>query len=206
MAVRNTCPECKKRFSAPEEYVGRKIECPRCGSKVLLRSDADILKQAEHEKTRQRQLDEDERKIALIERMEERRRWTSKPYYEEFGTGVSSVRHFNPAATSRFLRFRALSEILTFSAYVVALLVMVGIGLTVYLKLSGTIPTITLLLVCLIGWALAGTVLFLTLKFLGELAFALSEVGDQQNDVVQLLLDVRENTEPSALEESDLKP
>jgi hypothetical protein len=42
----------------------------------------------------------------------------------------------------------------------------------------------------------AGLVLYLALKYLGELAFLLADVGDQQNDVVQLLLDIRDNTEP----------
>ena len=41
-----------------------------------------------------------------------------------------------------------------------------------------------------------GATLFLLLKSLGEVAFLLADVGDGQRDVVELLLDVRENTDP----------
>ena len=37
--------------------------------------------------------------------------------------------------------------------------------------------------------------LFLVLKFLGELAVFFADLGDQQNNTVQLLLDLRENTD-----------
>ena len=42
---------------------------------------------------------------------------------------------------------------------------------------------------------LLGTALFLVLKFLGELAVFFADLGDQQNNTVQLLLDLRENTD-----------
>ncbi len=201
MAVKNTCPKCKKRFSAPESYLGKKIECPRCGQRVLLRSPEQVRTEIEAKAERERQLEEDQRRLALIERMEIRRRHASTPYYETYGTGESSVRHFNPGAPSRFLRFRALSDVLTFSAYIVALLVLLAIGLTVYLKFAGVIPGIPLMLLCIAGLVAVGLTLYLVLKFLGELAFTLSDVADQQNDLVQLLLDVRENTEARVKQE-----
>ena len=38
--------------------------------------------------------------------------------------------------------------------------------------------------------------MYLLLKYLGELAFLMADIGDQQNDLVQLLLDIRDNTDP----------
>lgn len=202
MAVKNTCPKCGKGFTAPENYIGKKVDCPRCGQKVILRSPEEINELVEVQAARLRKFDEDQERLALIEKMDIKQKRSSKPYYETYGTGESAVRHFNPNAPSRFLRFRALSEVFTFFAYFEALLVVMGIGLTLYLKINNTITSIPVLLLCLIGWGIIGTALYLALKFLGELAFLLSDVGDQQNDVVQLLLDVRDNTESTV--ESEL--
>ena len=201
MAVKSVCPSCKQSFSAPDDYLGKKVECPRCGHKTLLRSPEELRELEEVQAARQKKIEEDQQKLALIERMSFSRRRASRPYYETFGTGQSAVRHFNPNAPSRFLRFRALSELLIFFAYLEILLTMMGIGLTIYLKISGAIPSVSILLLCLVGWVILGTTLYLGLKFAGELAYLLSDVGDQQNDLVQLLLDIRENTdEPSGTE------
>ena len=118
-----------------------------------------------------------------------------RPYYEEFQTGVEGVRNFNPRATSRFLRFRTFSDFLVLGAYVEMLLVALGIGLMIYLRISGLISSVSVLFALLVTWLILGVGLFLFFKYLGELAFLLTEVGDQQNDIVQLLLDLRANTD-----------
>lgn len=125
------------------------------------------------------------------------------PYYERYQTGLQAVRHYNPNAPSRFLRLRALSDLLILSAYLVVMLAMSGAGLTVYLKIVGVLPSVSLLLLCLIGWTILGTVSYLILKYLGEVAFLLAGVGDLQDDVVQLLLDIRDNTDVQTEEISD---
>ena len=195
MAVKNVCPRCKKNFSAPESYLGKKVECPSCGHRSILRSQEEQKELEEVQSARQQKLEDDKERIALIERMEARSRG-SRPYYEEYGVGLEHVRHYNPNAPSRFLRFRALSELLILGAYLELFLVLMGIALTVYLKIAGVIENVPLLLIALVGWGVGGALVYLGLKFLGELAFLLADVGDQQNDLVQLLLDVRENTEP----------
>ncbi|MBI4584267.1 MAG: hypothetical protein HY717_09630 [Planctomycetes bacterium] len=195
MAIKSICPNCKSKFSAPEESLGKKIECPRCGAKTVLRTQEEIQQLEELQASRQAGLEEDWKRLALIEKMSRRRRRSARPYYETFGTGQSAVRYFNPNAPSRFLRLRALSELLLFFAYLQAFLVLGGMGITVYLKIEGAIESIAVMMLCLIGWAILGAALYLGFKFLGELAFLLSDVGDQQNDLVQLLLDIRENTD-----------
>jgi DNA-directed RNA polymerase subunit RPC12/RpoP len=196
MALRTVCPLCKKGFSAPEEYHGRKIECPRCGGRVVVQTDEDRKAEAEKAELERKRQARDREKIALMERQVSRRlRKGGRPYYEEFQTGVGGVRHYNPAAPSRFLRVRALSDLLVLGAYVEILLVAAGLGVTVYLWVSGTIPSAPLLILCAIGWLAAGTAGYLLLKYLGEIAFLLADVGDQQNDLVRLLLDIRENTD-----------
>jgi DNA-directed RNA polymerase subunit RPC12/RpoP len=196
MAIKNVCPRCKKSFSAPEDSLGKKVECPSCGHRSILRTAEEIQELEDVQAARQRKIEEDRERLALIEKMEARSRG-ARPYSEEYGISPESVRHFNPNAPSRFLRVRALSEILVLGAYLVVFLVLLGMGLTVYLKISGAIATVPVLLVCLVGWGIAGAVLYMTLKYLGELAFLLADVGDQQNDLVQLLLDIRDNTEPT---------
>ena len=195
MAIKNTCPKCKKSFSAPDESLGKKVECPICAHKMILRSQEELQELEEVQSARQRKIEEDREKIALIERMEVRGRG-ARPYSEEYGISPRSVRHFNPNAPSRFLRVRALSELLLLGAYLSMFLVLLGMGLTVYLKIVDVIPGVPLLLVCLLGWALGAVVLYLGMKYLGELAFLMADMGDQQNDLVQLLLDIRDNTEP----------
>jgi len=194
MAVKNTCPKCKKTFSAPENYLGKKVECPSCAHRSILRTQDEIRELEEVQTARQRKIEEDQERIRLIETMEARSRGT-RPYSEEYGVGGEPVRHFNPNAPSRFLRVRALSELLILGAYLTGFLVLMGIGLTFYLKIIDLVSSVPVLLICVIGWFVAGVAVFLVLKFLGELAFLLADVGDQQHDLVQLLLDIRENTE-----------
>jgi len=195
MAVKNVCPKCKKNFSASEDSLGKKVECPRCGHRSILRTAEELKELQDVQTARQRKIEEDRERLALIEKIEARNRG-GRPYYEEYGVGTEPVRHYNPNAPSRFLRVRALSELLVLGAYLVVFLILMGMGLTIYLKIAGAISSIPVLLLCLVGWAVVGVVLYLALKYLGELAFLLADVGDQQNDIVQVLLDIRDNTEP----------
>jgi DNA-directed RNA polymerase subunit RPC12/RpoP len=196
MALRTICPHCKKAFTAPEDYRGKRIDCPACARRFILRTEEDIQAVSEKEEAEKKRLVENREKLELIERAEARgQRKAGRPYYEEFQTGVEPVRHYNPKAHSRFSRFRALSDFLVLGAYVELLLVAVGIGLLVYLRITGSIATVTHLLVLSIAWLGLGLCLFLFFKYLGELAFLLADIGDQQNDVVQLLQDIRDNTD-----------
>ena len=197
MAVRTSCPRCQKRFSAPEDYLGKKIDCPKCGHRWILRSREEERRLEERERELLLEQEKDRRRLELIERAEKKSENApdGRPYYERFQTGLQAVRNYNPNAPSRFPRLRALSDVLIFGAYVAAMLDAVGAGLTIYLKAAGVLESTAVLLLCLAGWALLGTVLFLGLKTLGEVAFLLADLGDQQYDLVRLLLDVRENTD-----------
>jgi hypothetical protein len=200
LALKASCAFCKKTFSAPEEYRGKKVDCPSCGRRFVLLTEeeahqASAAAAAEVEDSR-RKREEDRQKIALLERLESRaRKRSGKPYYEEFQTGSAGVRHFSPTAPSRFLRFRALSDVIVLGAYLELLLVAVGAGIMVYLRYSGIIETASVLFALLVAWLVVGIGLYLFFKYLGELAFLLADVGDQQNDLVQLLLDLRDNTD-----------
>ncbi len=205
MALKTFCPCCSKPFSAPEEYKGKKVDCPKCEHRFVLRSPEEMRQEKEAQEQKRRDQENDLRRLELIERQERRslERQAGKPYYERFQTGEQRVRNYDPKAPSRFLRLRALSDLTLFGAYAVLLLALVGGGLTVYAAVSGEIASLTVALIASIAWVLGGTCLFLFLKYLAEMAFLLASLGDQQNDVVQLLLDVRENTdlERASLEE-----
>lgn len=197
MAVRTACPHCRKPFSAPEEYLGRKIACPKCGHRLILRTSEEIREQERREEEALRRFEDDRRRIALIEREEERQRrqLESRPYYERFQTGPHPVRHHKPDASSRYPRLRVLSDVLTLGAYLVLLLALVGAVLTIYLYSVEILGSATVLFVCLVGWFLLGSAFYLLFKWLGEVAFLLADVGDEQNEIVQLLLDLRDNTD-----------
>ena len=203
MALKASCPYCKRSFSAPEEYKGKKIDCPSCTRKVLVQTEAEVHAQEAQQEELKRKREEDKDKIALIERQDSRARprighraghQAGRPYYEEFQTGAEGVRHFNPRAPSKFQRFRALSDFLVLGAYLELLLVGVGLGLLIYLRLSGWIENLALLFSLIVVWLILGTGLYMLFKYLGELAYLLADIGDQQNDVVQILLDIREST------------
>lgn len=196
MAIKASCPYCKKSFSAPEAYRGKKLGCPACGKRFVLKTEDDVDADQREALATEKRREEDREKIALIERMDSRgQRRAGRPYYEEFQTGQEGVRHFGPRSHSRFSRFRALSDFLVLGAYVEILLVSVGMGLVIFLKLSGAIVSLALVLLLIVGWLVVGTGLFLFLKYLGELAYLLADAADQLGDVVGLLEDVRENTE-----------
>ena len=196
MAVRTACPYCRKTFSAPDEYRGRKVDCPRCGRRNVLRTPEDLDRAAEDAAHEEKLLEADREKIALIESVQAgtgKRR--GRPYYEEYQTGNQAVRHFDPRAPSRFVRLRTLSDFIVVGAYVELLLALVGIGLTFYLWLRGIIPAGSLLILCVIAWIMVGAALYLLFKGLGELVALFIDLADQQADTVRLLLDIRENTD-----------
>jgi DNA-directed RNA polymerase subunit RPC12/RpoP len=203
LALRTSCPCCGKAFSAPDEYKGRKIDCPRCGHRFVLKTREELLSEREEDEKRRLKQEDDLRRLELIERQEKRNleRQAGLPYYERYQTGRQPVRNYDPMAPSRFLRMRALSDLLLVGAYASLALSLVGAGVTVYLGVSGAPTSIAVLLLCVIGWILGGFVLFLFLKYLAELAFLLASLGDQQHHVVQLMLDLRENTDPKVSEE-----
>jgi len=202
LALRTHCPCCGKPFSAPEEYKGRKVDCPKCGHRFVLKTPEELAEEKAIEEKRREKQRNDLRRLELIERQERRGvERSGVPYYERFQTGVQPVRHYDPKAPSRFLRLRALSDLLLMAAYAGLMLTLLGVGLTVYSKVSGEIESLTVLLLCVIGWIFGGGLVYLLLKCLAELAFVFASIGDQQNDLVQLLRDLRENTDGKAGDE-----
>ena len=171
-------------------------------------TEEDRRREAELALDEQRRQEVDRDRLELLEREDRRRRQRTagRPYYEEYQIGRGRVRYFHPSAPSRFRRFRALSDLLLVGAYLVVFIALVGMGLTVYLWVEGALSTVAHLLIALALWLVGGLTLFLLMKFCGELAFLLSDVGDQQNDIVQLLRDLRENTEPPAADEDEAPP
>jgi DNA-directed RNA polymerase subunit RPC12/RpoP len=196
MAIKASCEYCHKKFIAPEQYRGKKIECPACKRKFVLKTDEDLDAERKEAEASQKRKEEDQEKLALIEKIDSRGQHRSgRPYYEEFQTGQEGVRHFNPRLPSRFSGLRELSDYLVIGAYVEILLVSLGIGLVIYLRIIGLIQAVSLLFLFVVIWLVVGTGLFLLLKYLGELAFFLADVGDQQRDTVQLLHDLRDSTD-----------
>ena len=203
MALKTSCPCCGKPFSAPEDYAGKKVNCPKCDHRFVLKTRKQALQEAADLEAEKLQQLEDRRRIELIEREERkhRDRRASMPYYEKFQTGTRPVRNYDPRSGPGFLNLRYLADLLLIGAYAVLMLALAGIGLTVYLKFAGVISSIVILSMVLIGWILVGGVLFLLLKYLAELALLMASLGDQQNDVVRLLLDLRDNTDVDSSEE-----
>ena len=170
----------------------------------MLKTEEQALQEAAELEAKQLQQLEDRRRIDLIERQEKKNldRQAAMPYYERFQTGTQPVRNYDPRSGPGFLSLRYLADLLLIGAYAALLLSLTGVGLTVYLQVTGEIGSIVILSLILIGWVLVGGVLFLLLKYLAELALLLASLGDQQNDVVRLLLDLRVNTEKNPTEES----
>ena len=204
MALKTSCPCCGKLFSAPEEYAGKKTNCPKCDHRFVLKTEEQALQEAAELEAKKLQQLEDQRRIDLIERQEKKNldRQAAMPYYERFQTGTQPVRNYDPRSGPGFLSLRYLADLLLIGAYAALLLSLTGVGLTVYLQVTGEIGSIVILSLILIGWVLVGGILFLLLKYLAELALLLASLGDQQNDVVRLLLDLRVNTEKNPTEES----
>ena len=197
MALKTSCPCCGKLFSAPEDYAGKKINCPKCDHRFVLKTEEQALQEAAEFEARKLQQLEDRRRIELIERQEKKSRGSkaAMPYYEKFQTGTQPVRNYDPRSGPGFLGIRYLADLLLIGAYAALMLALTGIGLTIYLKVVGEIDSIVILSMVLIGWILVGGILFLLLKYLAELALLMASLGDQQNDVVRLLLDLRDNTD-----------
>lgn len=194
MAVRTSCPHCAKPFSAPEEYLGRKVDCPRCGKRSVLRSQEEVEDESRKAQEERHRLQQDREKIAFLEELEHRGRSRGNRYYHG-RSSPRAVRNFDPNAPSQYLGLRALSNFLIVGAYFELFLIAVGMGLSVFLWLEGRIASTALLVSLLVVWLVVGTALFLLLKSVGEFALVLAEGGDRQVQTIQLLRDLRENTE-----------
>lgn len=190
MAIRTTCPNCKQIVSAQDEYLGKKIKCPACGVKVELVAP-------EEREARDRWRQEQDQRIALLEQLDRDRslKRESAPYAVQFGTGLDRVRNYHPGAVTRFRKLRALSRFLLLVAYVLFALVLVGAGLTGFLYREGLIARWEYLALAELGWLLVLVLSFGLLKFLGEMAWLLADVGDHQLDARNLLLDLREDAD-----------
>ena len=196
MAVKTACKICKKSFSAPDEYRGKKVDCPVCGKRTVVESAEDRRETERLEDESRKRKAAAYEKLALLERLEERRgRAVGRPYYETFGTGTGGVRHYKPGAPSRFLGLRALSDLLLIGAYLELFLTTVGVGATIFLWFREMLTTPWVVL-AVVAWSCVGIAGFLVLKCFAEVALLLADVGDQQSDLVKLLLDVRVNTDP----------
>lgn len=135
---------------------------------------------------------EQERKISLIEeRQLDRDRRLSLA--DEVGATARGVRNFDPGAPSRFRKLRALARFLVLSSYLLLGIVLAGIGVTFWLWREGAIAERGLLAIAVAAWLLAGGFLYCLFKFLGELAWLLADLGDHQQDVRNLLLDLRDD-------------
>lgn len=190
MAVRTVCSNCKKTFSAQDEYLGKKVKCPSCSAKV------EVIDESERSAREAWQREQDER-IALVETLSRDKvdRKEGVPYAIQFGTGAERVRNYNPGAITRFRKLRALSRFLLLSAYVLLGLVLVGAGLTAFLYRQGLIERWEVLVLAELGWLFLLFLIFSLFKFLGEMAWLLADLGDHQLDTRNLLLDLREDAD-----------
>ena len=178
----------EREISAPEEYVGRRIDCPRCANRLLLRTPGEEREAAVADEERDRRLEADREKLALLEKLEER---SERPPRRERGDRASSrVRHYDPDAPSRFFRLRALADLAILGAYFALFTSLAGAGVTaaaLWEEGWGWAAAAAA------AWLLVAAVLFLALKLAGEFCFVLADLADAQGGAVDLLQDVRES-------------
>lgn len=194
MAVRTTCHNCKQSFSAQDEYLGKKLKCPSCGTRVSIMEPEEI-------EAKQAWKSEQDERIALIEKMTQGSsagagsRPRIESYAAEYGTGLDRVRNFNPGALSRFRKLRALSRFLILAAYLLVGGVLLGAGLAIFLYHDGVITSGLTLTLILTGGMVFLLFAFSLFKFLGEMSWLLADLGDHQLDVRNLLIDLREDAD-----------
>ena len=186
VAVKTQCPNCKNEFSAQDDYLGKKVKCPRCGDRVS------VVAPKERE-AKDKWHSEQEERLRLLERLAAE--GSERPSLAvAFGTGSDRVRNYNPGAVSRFRKLRALSRFMILCAYlIVGLFIAAGV-LLVGLHRDEVISTMTLWGLLLVDGILL-VFSFCLFKFLGELSYLLADVGDHQLDVRNLLIDLREDAE-----------
>lgn len=131
-------------------------------------------------------------RIALIERLEQEES-ARLSLRASMGETASRARNFDPGASSRFSKLRALSRFLLLAGYLLLGLGITGIGVTIYLWREGTITSPGVLALAIVGWVAASGFVFALFKFLGELAWLLADLGDHQVDVRNLLIDLRDD-------------
>ena len=201
MAIWTKCPDCKKSFSAQDDYLGKKVKCPGCGTKVEV-LDQEGQKAAARERREEAEWrQEQEQRIALLERLapaaesgSQRGDYARESLANELGVRPDRVRNFNPGAVSRFRKLRALSRFMLLGAYLFLPITLVGAALTFYLLRESEVAGGWIALATL-GWFLVMSGLFFVFKFLGEMSWLLADLGDHQLDARNLLIDLREDNE-----------
>jgi len=185
MAVRSVCEHCGRPFSAPDETLGKKIDCPSCGrrARVLAPEALEALAREREEKARWQEEQDD--RIRLVEEMDARE---SVP--GSHGGLAVSVSNFQPKAGKRHPRLRAFSRILLVLAYME-----LGLGFLLLWFTVVSEPTESYDWVSIAAILAVALFTFGVLKFLSEACIALAEIGDHQSDVRALLLDERHDRE-----------
>ena len=190
MAVRTACTRCKKSFTAQEEYLGERVKCPSCGTRVLVLDDESRQQAASRAREREDWRKDQEERIRLVESRGGNER---ESLASEFGVSLDRVRNFHPGAVSRFRKLRALSRFMLLGAYLFLPMVLVGAAMTVLLFHEIVDGNPLLLAVMLLGWLLLLVFSFFLFKFLGEMSWLLADLGDHQLDVRNLLLDLSDD-------------
>lgn len=185
MAVRSLCEQCGRPFSAPDETLGKKIECPSCGRKARVLAPGELADLAKERAAQMRWQEEQDDRIKLVEEMAARE---SVP--GSHGGLTANVSNFQPRAGTRYPRLRAFSRILLLFAYLE-----MGIGLLVLAWVVTGTSEGGSDGVLMAGILMAALFAFGILKFLSEACIALAEIGDRQSDLRALMLDERNDRE-----------
>ena len=185
MAVRSLCEQCGRPFSAPDETLGKKIDCPSCGRKARVLAPGEIAELAKERAEQARWQEEQDDRIRLVEEMAARE---SVP--GSHGGLTANVSNFQPRAGTRYPRLRAFSRVLLLLAYLET-----AIGMVVIIWMFTTASEAGIDGVLMAGVLMAALFAFGILKFLSEACIALAEIGDRQSDLRALMLDERHDRE-----------
>ncbi len=192
MAIQETCEHCGKRFSAQDDYLGRKVKCPACGAKTPVLGEEERVRLETHEREQASWRSEQESRIKLIE---EAIKLKEKSRGEDISFSLDRIRNYQHGSVSRLGKLRAFSSFCILSAYLgSALLLGMAVAL-VYLFKLGTVPNIGSLVLGLLGVLVLNIAYFVTMKFIAEISLVLADIGDYQLDTKNLLLDLREGSD-----------
>ncbi len=174
MAVHAICESCGHRLSVPDHLKGKKISCPKCGKKTRVITPLEL--------TVEEARNQHAEKAAVKEK--------EQPAPEQPAEKAARAeRDTAPPETmpgTRYPALRALGALLTFLAYMLALLSL-AVGVLLYFR-TGAEKN----LLYIFGGVIAAAVAYIFFKVLAESAKLGADLGDMESRMLQLLFQLRD--------------
>ncbi len=198
MAIKDNCETCGQVLSVPEDFRGKKVRCPSCGSRstVLTAEDRQALERKKEEESRKAR---DRERLALMQKLDTVANTKSVSAEPDRRAPTPAVAPTTPLPKDTPLTaeaggdepMRDMADLVLFFAYLLPLLAL-GAGL-MPLVVGGDLG---LKLAFLVGALVVGATAYVIHKWLSEYSRYLAEGTERDRQILRHLVQIQPRPDP----------